>query len=274
MNLVLPMKVLFNTYFRTFSNQVRLTMVAQNSGVKKVTLNNPSKRNALSLAMIEQLHEDILQTPDDSNLRCILISHEGPAFSSGHDLKELSSCNTEKQAEIFSKCAELMMGLRKLPVPVIAVVDGIAAAAGCQLVASCDIAVASEKSQFSTPGASVGLFCSTPGIAVSRNIPLKASAYMLLSGANISAKEALQWGLISKMAKEEDLNKVVDQIVKDILLKSRSVLALGKKFFYEQLDKDIETAYRSGSQVMVDNLARSEAEEGIKAFFEKRPPQW
>lgn len=267
-------KVFFSPSFRTITHQARLTHVTQENGVRKVTLNNPSKRNALSLAMIHQLQADILQNTDDDNLRCIVIDHNGPAFSSGHDLKELSAGNIQKRQEIFSQCSELMVGIRRVPVPVIAVVNGIAAAAGCQLLASCDIGVASEKSLFSTPGASVGLFCSTPGIAVSRNVPLKASAYMLLTGSNVSAREAVQWGLISKIAEEEKLNKVVYQIVQDILLKSRSVLALGKRFFYDQLDKDIESAYRCGSEVMVDNLARSEAEEGIRAFFEKRPPKW
>ncbi|KAF8764148.1 Enoyl-CoA hydratase domain-containing protein like [Argiope bruennichi] len=177
-------------------------------------------------------------------------AEQWPVFSSGHDLKELSQ------------------------IPVIAVVNGLAAAAGCQLIASCDIAIATTKSQFSTPGASVGLFCSTPGIAVSRNVPLKIASYMLFTGNNLSAEDAVRYGLISRVTEEKELDIEVEKVIQSILSKSRSVLALGKKFFYNQLDKNIVDAYNLGNDVMVTNLANKEAKEGIEAFFQKRLPTW
>ncbi|KFM76125.1 Enoyl-CoA hydratase domain-containing protein 3, mitochondrial, partial [Stegodyphus mimosarum] len=267
-------KALYRGIYRAYCSQADLTLVKEKDGVKTITLNNPRKRNALSSAMLTKLSQDIFQNVDDINLRCIVLQSNGPVFSSGHDLKELSNADQKTREDIFEKCSELMVGLRKIPVPVIGVVNGLAAAAGCQLIASCDITIASTHSQFSTPGASVGLFCSTPGIAVSQNVPLKIASYMLLTGNNLNAQEAVQSGLVSKVVSPEHLEQEVEHAVRSILSKSRSVLALGKKFFYEQLDKNIEEAYSLGSQVMVQNLANKEAKEGIKAFFEKRAPSW
>ncbi|GIY29853.1 enoyl-CoA hydratase domain-containing protein 3, mitochondrial [Caerostris darwini] len=266
--------VLSSFLIRRCSNLSNLTIVSVDKGVKRITLNNPKKRNALSSAMLDQLERDIFDDAQDVNLRCIVLQSNGPVFSSGHDLKELYNCDQKTREEIFKKCSEVMVGIRNVPVPVIAVVNGLAAAAGCQLVASCDISIASSKSQFSTPGASVGLFCSTPGIAVSRNVPLKIASYMLLTGNNLIAKDAIQAGLISRMVEEQELETETEKVIHSILSKSRSVLALGKKFFYSQLDKSIEEAYSLGSNVMVKNLSHKEAKEGIEAFFEKRVPNW
>ncbi|XP_054707151.1 enoyl-CoA hydratase domain-containing protein 3, mitochondrial-like isoform X2 [Uloborus diversus] len=266
--------MVFQRPSRLFSSEAELTIVSEKDGVRKILLNNPKKRNALSLAMLESLKSCAFRDVNSPSLRCILLQSTGPVFSSGHDLKELLSSDTGKREEIFRKCSELMVGLRNLPVPTVAVVNGLAAAAGCQLVASCDIAVATSTSEFSTPGASVGLFCSTPGVAVSRNVPLKTASYMLFTGKNINAHRAVQSGLISKVVDESEMEAAIEDILQSILSKSRSVLALGKKYFYEQLSCNLEEAYRKGSKVMVDNLAHHDASEGIKAFFEKRPPKW
>ncbi|GFY70275.1 enoyl-CoA hydratase domain-containing protein 3, mitochondrial [Trichonephila inaurata madagascariensis] len=267
-------KLLGSFLIRKCSNQGNLTIVAMNNGVKQITLNNPKKRNALSSAMLDKLRKDVFDDVQNTNLRCIILQSNGPVFSSGHDLKELSQSDEKTREDIFKKCSEFMVGLRNVPVPVIGVVNGLAAAAGCQLIASCDITIASTKSQFSTPGASVGLFCSTPGVAVSRNVPLKIASYMLFTGNNLNANDAVKYGLISRAVEEQDLDKEVEEVIQSILCKSRSVLALGKKFFYNQLDKKIEEAYSIGSDVMVKNLAHKEAKEGIEAFFQKRPPTW
>ncbi|KAG8185627.1 hypothetical protein JTE90_026088 [Oedothorax gibbosus] len=269
MALFTKLKVWKTLLTRTCSTQSELTLVTKQNGVKRIVLNNPKKRNALSSAMLQKLNDDIFEGVDDINLRCIVLESKGPVFSSGHDLKEIRQLDSKKQEEIFTKSSSLMVGLRHLPVPVIAVVNGLATAAGCQLVASCDITIASSKSQFSTPGASVGLFCSTPGVAVSRNVPLKMASYMLLTGNNLNANEALQCGLVSKIAEEHELDVEVEKVLNSLLCKSRSVLALGKKLFYDQLDKSIEEAYRMATNTMVENLKFEDTKEGISAFFEK-----
>lgn len=261
-------------FWRQLCSQAELTTVTEERGVRQIILNNPKKRNALSLAMLERLHDNLTSGTEKDSLRCIVLKSSGSVFSSGHDLKELKQSNEEGRQKIFGKCSDLMVGIRKIPVPVIAQVNGLAAAAGCQLVASCDIVIATSKSQFSTPGASVGLFCSTPGVAVSRAVPQKVASYMLFTGNNISAQEALQSGLVSKVVTEEEIEQETSALVETILKKSRSVLALGKEFFYQQLREDITSAYQKGSEVMVDNLSLDEAHEGISAFFEKRNPVW
>ncbi|XP_059581755.1 enoyl-CoA hydratase domain-containing protein 3, mitochondrial isoform X2 [Alligator mississippiensis] len=202
-------------------------------------------------------------------------SAEGPVFSSGHDLKELSSeQDTKHHAEVFETCAEVMTLLQKLPVPVIAQVNGLATAAGCQLVASCDIAVASEKSRFATPGVNIGLFCSTPAVAVGRSLPRKVALEMLFTGEPISAQEALLHGLLSRVVPEDKLEEETMKIARKICETSRSVVALGKATFYKQMAQDLEAAYRMTSQVMVDNLALKDGQEGIEAFIQKRKPVW
>lgn len=251
-----------------------LTTVTQEKGVRRIVLNNPKKRNALSLEMIETLHQNLVKG-NDSSLRCIILSAEGPAFSSGHDLKELTKeTGCSQHEKVFGACSNLMVTLQKLPVPVIAQVRGIAAAAGCQLVASCDIVVASEKSTFSTPGATVGLFCSTPGVAVARAVPRKMASYMLLTGIPISADEALKCGLVSKVVPEDQLEGETQRIAEAICRLSYPVIALGKSFFYKQIEMDQSSAYRNAEAVMVNNLRLEEAQEGISAFFQKRLPSW
>ncbi|NWX83951.1 ECHD3 protein, partial [Nothoprocta pentlandii] len=253
----------------------KLTATRQAGGVRNIILNNPKKRNALSLSMLQSLQEDLLHDVKSKDLRVIIISAEGPIFCSGHDLKELSSEEDVKHhSKVFELCAEVMTLIQKLPVPVIAKVNGLATAAGCQLVASCDIAVASEKSQFATPGVNIGLFCSTPAVALGRSLPRKVALEMLFTGEPISAQEALMHGLVSKVVPEDKLEEETMKISHKICKSSKSVLALGKATFYRQMTQDLDTAYRMTAQVMVDNLTLRDGQEGIEAFIQKRKPVW
>ncbi|XP_034366865.1 enoyl-CoA hydratase domain-containing protein 3, mitochondrial isoform X2 [Arvicanthis niloticus] len=256
-------------------SEPRLTSMRQQDGIRNIVLSNPKKRNALSLAVLKSLRSDILHKAESEDLKVIIISAEGPVFSSGHDLKELTDAQgRDYHTEVFQTCSEVMMLLRNHPVPIIAMVNGLATAAGCQLVASCDIAVASDKSSFATPGVNVGLFCSTPAVALGRAVPRKVALEMLFTGEPISAQEALRHGLISKVVPEEQLEEETMRIAKKIASLSRSVVALGKATFYKQLPQDLRTAYFLASQAMVDNLALQDGQEGIEAFIQKRKPIW
>uniref|UniRef100_A0A182JFY6 Enoyl-CoA hydratase domain-containing protein 3, mitochondrial n=1 Tax=Anopheles atroparvus TaxID=41427 RepID=A0A182JFY6_ANOAO len=244
-------------------------------GVGTILLNNEKTRNSLSIDMMDSVLKHIVENQNHAELRCIVLAAKGHVFSAGHNLKELTSEHgAEQHKQVFNKCSELIGAIRAAPIPVIAKVDGLAAAAGCQLVASCDMAICSDNSTFSTPGASFGIFCSTPGIAVVRAVPRMKAAYMLLTGLPINAKEALEAGLVSKTVPKDNLDEELDTICKAIASKSRSVIALGKKFFYEQMTMDVSSAYARGEQVMVDNLATVDGREGIKSFVEKRKPRW
>ncbi|XP_026859832.1 enoyl-CoA hydratase domain-containing protein 3, mitochondrial isoform X2 [Electrophorus electricus] len=245
------------------------------SNFRRIILNNPKKRNALSLAMMTSLREDILTDIDDEDLRVIIISARGPVFSSGHDLKELTSAQgRDYHTSVFSVCSEVMTLIQDIPVPVIAMVNGIATAAGCQLVASCDIAVATDKSTFATPGVNVGLFCSTPGVALGRAVPRKVAMEMLFTGRPITAQEALLHGLVSKVVSEERLEEEALGIARRVCESSRPVLALGKAAFQRQMAQGRDAAYATAVAVMVDNLALRDGQEGIRAFLEKRRPMW
>ncbi|XP_067110625.1 enoyl-CoA hydratase domain-containing protein 3, mitochondrial [Osmerus mordax] len=252
-----------------------LTVRLQKNGIRNITLNNPRKRNALSLAMLGSLREDILADIDSEDLRVIIISAKGPVFSSGHDLKELTSAQgREYHKNVFQTCSEVMTLIQEIPVPVIAMVNGVATAAGCQLVASCDIAVVTEKSTFATPGVNVGLFCSTPAVAIGRAVPRKVAMEMLFTGSPISAQDALLHGLVSKVVPEECLEDVTMEMARRVCQTSRPVVALGKATFYRQMAQGREAAYATASRVMVDNLSLRDGQEGIRAFFEKRNPVW
>ncbi|XP_051890089.1 enoyl-CoA hydratase domain-containing protein 3, mitochondrial [Pristis pectinata] len=252
-----------------------LTVRTQQAGIRNIVLNNPKKRNALSLPMLKSLRMDLLHEVKSIDLRVIIISAEGPVFSSGHDLKELTTTQGEDyHAQVFSVCSEVMMLLQDLPVPVIAKVNGLATAAGCQLVASCDIAVASDRSEFAMPGVKVGLFCSTPAVAVGRSVSRKVALEMLFTGDPISAHDALQHGLVSRVVPEDKLDEETMKIARRICETSRSVVELGKTTFYKQMVQDWKKAYQIASQVMVDNLALKDGQEGIEAFRQKRKPVW
>ncbi|XP_064652359.1 enoyl-CoA hydratase domain-containing protein 3, mitochondrial-like [Lineus longissimus] len=252
-----------------------LTIVHEENGIRTITLNNTKKRNALSLAMLETLRKDISHDVNNEKLRVIVIKANGPVFSSGHDLKELTNEYTKQNhVELFSKCSEVMKLVQDVTVPVIAQVRGLATAAGCQLVASCDIAVCTDTTKFATPGVSIGLFCSTPGVAVARAVPRKVALEMLFTGHPINAERALLHGLVSKVVPEEKLEEETQNIAKRICETSRIVTALGKACFYSQIEHDRNTAYKQAENVMVSNLALKDGQEGIKAFIEKRKPVW
>ncbi|XP_041470958.1 enoyl-CoA hydratase domain-containing protein 3, mitochondrial-like [Lytechinus variegatus] len=252
-----------------------LTQVTQVDGIRKITLSNPKKRNALSLAMLSRVTEELTQDVDDGNLRAIIIASQGPVYSAGHDLRELTTrTGRAYHTEVFKKCSEMMMLIEDLPVPVIAQVKGLATAAGCQLVASCDIAVAAETARFATPGISVGLFCSTPAVAMGRAVPKKIAMQMLLTAEPITAEEALRHGLISNVVPEETVEEETMRIAQKICEYSGSVISLGKACFNTQMKMDRNSAYDHASDVMVNNLSLVEGQEGIDAFVNKRSPVW
>ncbi|CAG0898820.1 unnamed protein product, partial [Darwinula stevensoni] len=247
------------------------------SNMKKIC-----SRNSLSLEMMKAIQGSLIRDSSNAELRAIVISSEGPVFSSGHNLKELTEKEgREYHQKVFSLCTEMMTAIPKLPVPVIAKVRGLAAAAGCQLVASCDLVIAGDKASFSTPGANFGLFCSTPGIAVTRSMSHKMAAYMLFTGRPITAQEAHVAGLVSRVVPDEKLGKSIpgnyeelEKMLEDIRNKSRAVIEMGKSFYHQQKELPMEHAYRIGEQVMVENLALKDGQEGMKAFAEKRKPVW
>lgn len=247
--------------------------VAEADGIRNIILNDHKTRNSLSMGMMQSLIDEIKKNENDKALRVIVVQSTGSVFSAGHNLKELAT-DYEGQKSVFNKCHELIKGIINSPVPIIAKVDGLAAAAGLQLVASCDITICSDKSTFSTPGSSFGIFCSTPGIAISRVIPRMKSSYMLLTGLPISADEALRSGLVSSVVCSEDLDKELERICDAIKTKSRAIVSFGKKFYYQQLNMNLNSAYEAGSTVMADNLQLADGQEGIRSFIEKRKPQW
>lgn len=247
----------------------------QEHGIRTITLNNPKKRNALSLGMLNALHDGLTQDMDSDDLRVIVLRAEGHVFSAGHDLKELTSAEgREYHQSVFERCTDVMTLVQDMPIPVVAQVQGLATAAGCQLVASCDIAIATEDSKFATPGVSVGLFCSTPAVAVARAIPRKVAMDMLLTGHPISAHDALKHGLVSKVVPADKIEEEVGNLTRRICETSRSVTALGKKTFYQQIAMDRNSAYRLAGSIMVENLSLEDGQEGIRAFVEKRQPLW
>ncbi|KAH9508347.1 Enoyl-CoA hydratase domain-containing protein 3, mitochondrial [Bulinus truncatus] len=250
-----------------------LTVTNQVGGIRTICLNNPKKRNALSLAMLQSLYNDINQ--DQDNLRVIIIKANGSVFSAGHDLKELTEeTGSEFHEKVFSSCTSVMNLIQEVPVPVIAQVNGLATAAGCQLVATCDLAVASLNSKFATPGINVGLFCTTPGVALSRSVPQKIALEMLFTGNPISASDALIFGLVSKVVPEDQVEYETMKMAKKICDASKEVVALGKRAFYSQLCKEKNAAYRLAETIMVNNLTLEDGNEGIKSFIEKKKPEW
>ena len=243
-------------------------------GIAVLTLNNPKRRNALSARTLAALEEWLDWIANDPDARVVVIRSEGPVFSSGHDLNELVNGEAEDYTAVFEACTRVMESIRLLPKPVIAQVQGLATAAGCQLVATCDIAVAADNAAFATPGVQIGLFCTTPGVAVARSVMPKKAMEMLLTGRPISAQEALEFGLISRIAPADELEQQVDELARQIAAASAQTLALGKAAFYHQIEMNRPAAYQFASKVMVDNLLADDAKEGISAFLEKRQPVW
>lgn len=244
-------------------------------GIVCLTLNDAKRRNALSFNMLTELKDKIQSLSLNKDMRVIIINSEGPVFSSGHNLKELLKENgKEFHQQIFHKCSEVMQLVQDVPLPVIAQVKGLATAAGCQLVASCDIAVASDKAQFATPGVKVGLFCSTPGVALSRAVPRKKALHMLFTGDPISAQDALLHGLVSHVVPEEKLEEETMEIATKICAASNAVIAIGKSCFYQQINMNRNQAYQLAEGTMVHNLGLPDGQEGIEAFVAKRQPIW
>jgi enoyl-CoA hydratase/carnithine racemase len=243
-------------------------------GVVRITLDRPETRNALSRELLAHLESALARVAADPEARVVVLAAEGPAFSSGHDLNELAGIGEAEARDLFSACSRVMLALRRLPQPVIARVQGPAVAAGCQLVAACDLAVAAEGATFATPGVKIGLFCTTPMVPLVRAIPAKAALEMLLTGAPIPAERALALGLVSRVAPRAGLDRAVDDLVAAILSSSPLVLRLGKAAFYDGLALDEPAAYARATDVMVSNVLRRDAREGISAFLQKRRPAW
>ncbi len=244
-------------------------------GVVGLTLNRPGAYNALSRELLAALQVELDRIRDDPAVRIVVITGKGRAFCAGHDLKEMAGeRERERLLELFGACSRMMLSLTRLPQPVIALVDGIATAAGCQLVAACDLALATTNARFATSGVKYGLFCSTPMVAVSRNVARKPALEMLLTGDFIEADEALRLGLVNQVVAPEKLEEAFDALLARLLDKPRAVLALGKRAFYRQLELGLEEAYRFTTEVIVDNALGKDFEEGLAAFLEKRRPAW
>ena len=244
-------------------------------GVVTLTLNRPQAFNALSEGMLEALQRELDRVAVDTTARVVVIAAAGKAFCAGHDLKEMRAEPSLGYYErLFALCGRMMMTVQKLPVPVIARVHGIATAAGCQLVAMCDLAVAVREAKFAVSGVNLGLFCSTPSVALSRNLGRKAAFEMLVTGDFISAEEARAKGLVNRVVDAAELDAEVEKLVARIAAKPRVALAMGKALFYRQLESGIEAAYTDAAQTMACNMMEATALEGVQAFIEKRPPNW
>jgi enoyl-CoA hydratase/carnithine racemase len=244
-------------------------------GVVTLTLNRPQAFNALSEAMLAALQREFDAIAEDESARVVVLAAEGKAFSAGHDLKEMRvKPSLEYYERLFSQCSEMMLGVQRLPVPVIARVQGVATAAGCQLVAMCDLAVAANTAKFAVSGVNLGLFCSAPGVALSRNVLRKAAFEMLVTGESISAEEARMRGLVNRVVEREQLDAEVEKLVATIIAKPRVAVAIGKEFFYRQIEQGITSAYEAAAQTMACNMMDEAALEGVQAFIDKRPPRW
>jgi enoyl-CoA hydratase/carnithine racemase len=242
--------------------------------IVRLTLDRPERRNALSLAAMRELLTALRRVGADENIAVVVIAGAGPAFSAGHDLSEMVGRPDEFYTELFATCVDLMMALHEIPQPVIARVHGIATAAGCQLVAACDLAIAASDARFATPGVNIGLFCSTPMVPVVRAVGRKRALEMLLTGDPIDAATAADWGLVNRVVPPEELDGAVDELAERICRSAATVVALGKHAFYAQEALTEADAYTATAPVMSANAALPEAREGITAFLEKRPPVW
>ncbi len=257
-----------------------LITIADADGLRRITLVDAARRNALSMRMMTALAAAIADAGADGRVRVVILAAEGPAFSAGHDLKEITAAraNPDRGRAFFEEtmktCASLMQAIVRCPKPVIAEVAGVATAAGCQLVASCDLAIAATGAKFATPGVHIGLFCSTPMVALSRNVPRKNAMEMLLTGAAIGAEEAARIGLVNRVVAPEALTAETEALARVIASKSPLTLKIGKEAFYDQIEMGLADAYDHAARVMVENLLARDAEEGISAFVEKRHPTW
>ena len=244
-------------------------------GVQTLTLNRHEAFNALSEELLAALQRELDAIAIDDAVRVVVLGANGNAFCAGHDLKQMRAApSLDYYQSLFSKCSDVMLALQRLPVPVIARVQGIATAAGCQLVAMCDLAVAAETARFAVSGVNLGLFCSTPSVALSRNLGRKAAFEMLVTGDFFSAEQAKRQGLVNRVAEPAALDAAVEQLVRSILAKPRIAVAMGKQLFYRQLEKGIAAAYTDAAQTMACNMMEHAALEGVQAFIDKRAPDW
>jgi enoyl-CoA hydratase/carnithine racemase len=249
-----------------------LVLAETDDRIAILTLNHPEKRNALSRAMLSCLRDHLARLT--TSVRVVILGSEGPVFSAGHDLRELVECSADDAAGLFALCTEVMQSIRRLPQPVIAQVQGLATAAGCQLAATCDLVVAAEDASFATPGVKIGLFCTTPGVALARALPPKKALEMLLTGTPIGAAEAERLGLVNRVVPKEKLAEATLDLARRIRDASGYTVGLGKRAFYEQLPLSCSAAYGVAQPIMVENSQARDAREGMRAFLEKRPPHW
>jgi enoyl-CoA hydratase/carnithine racemase len=258
------------------SNNSEPILLRRDSGrICTLTLNRPSARNALSIELMTGLQHELDSIRDDKSVAVVVLAAKGPAFCAGHDLKEIRKNDTRGCHEaVFAQCSKLMISIVRLPKPVIARVHGIATAAGCQLVATCDLAIASTEAKFATPGVNIGLFCSTPMVALSRAVGRMAAMEMLLTGEMISAEIAERLGLVNRAVSPAELDSAVESLARKIAEKSSHVVAIGKEAFYRQAEMKLEDAYAYASRVMTENMLARDAAEGIDAFIEKRAAVW
>jgi enoyl-CoA hydratase/carnithine racemase len=244
-------------------------------GIARVTLNRPQQFNALSTTLLDALEHTLTQLAAEPQVRVVIIGAAGKAFCPGHDLKEMASQRTQEfVAGLFAKCCRIMLGLTRMPQPVIARVHGIATAAGCQLVAACDLAVAADDARFATSGINYGLFCATPGVPLSRAIGRKRALEMLLTGEFIGAQTALDWGLVNRVVPAHELDAAVETLARTLLAKPPAALASGKRFFYRQIEQGMAQAYEEAAAVITSHMLADEALEGVSAFMAKRKPSW
>lgn len=249
-------------------------LVARDGPLATVTMNRPERRNALSVPLMRELTDALRALAQDSAVRVVILAGNGPAFSAGHDLREMIGSDEGVCQNVFALCTDLMLEVQRIPQPVIAKVHGIATAAGCQLVASCDLVVASGDARFATPGVKIGLFCTTPMVAVTRAIGRKRAFEMLFTGSPIDAATAAEWGLVNRVVPADELDTATRALALQIAEASPLTVSIGKQAFYAQIDRDVVHAYDYARAVMSKNAVADDAQEGMTAFVEKRKPVW
>jgi enoyl-CoA hydratase/carnithine racemase len=244
------------------------------AGIANVVLNRPERRNAMSVELLAELNDVLAKLETEGEAKVVVISGAGPVFSAGHDISEMIDRESEFFESLFGLCTDVMLRLQAMPIPVIARVHGMATAAGCQLVAACDLAVASTDCRFATPGVKIGLFCSTPMVPIVRSIGRKRALQMLLTGEPIDATTALDWGLVNRVVPAADLDDAVESLAQRIMRFSPEVLSIGKRAFYTQVDRPEPDAYDIAGPIMSGNAAHEDAQAGMKAFLDKTAPDW
>lgn len=259
---------------RATATATDVVLEARDGEIATLTLNRPAQRNALSLELMARLLEALARIRADEDVRAVVLAGAGPAFCAGHDLAEMTGRGLDDYRAIFERCTELMLAIHELPQPVIARVHGTATAAGCQLVAACDLAVASSRARFATPGVKIGLFCSTPMVEVARAVGRKRAMELLLTGTPINAEVAAEWGLVNDVVEPDGLDARVQALARQVGGASPLTVRIGKQAFYENVDLGLHAAYEHAREVMSRNAITGDAQEGMSAFLDKREPRW